>query len=117
MRKMTEGNAKSRIPAFTSYAEESKFWDTHDTTDFEDEFKPVKVRFAKNLSEGITIRFDPKTLGELRANAQAMGVGPTTLARMWIVERLHGTSHGDPMGKKEPRHHRRTAEFLRGEAT
>ena len=52
----------SRIPEFHSIQEEAEFWDTHDTTDFEDEFKPVKVRFAKNLSEGITIRLDPETL-------------------------------------------------------
>ena len=43
---------KSRIPEFSSIEEEAEFWDTHDTTEFEDEFKPVQVRFAKNLSEG-----------------------------------------------------------------
>lgn len=82
--------SKSRIPAFSSYEEEAEFWDTHDTTDFEDEFKPVKVRFAKNLSEGITVRFDPDTLAELRDEAKRKGMGPTTLVRMWILERLHG---------------------------
>ncbi|MSQ14786.1 MAG: hypothetical protein EXR50_02860 [Dehalococcoidia bacterium] len=81
-------NATSRIPEFKSIEEEAEFWDTHDTTDFEDEFKPVKVRFAKNLSESINIRFDPQTLAELRKLAHEKGVGPTTLARMWIMEHL-----------------------------
>src|SRR5438093_13715089 len=85
---MTERKTKSRIPEFKNYEEEATFWDTHDTTDFEDEFKPVKVRFAKNLSEGITIRFDTQTLNELRTRAQEKGIGPTTLARMWVLERL-----------------------------
>jgi predicted DNA binding CopG/RHH family protein len=85
---MTERAKKSRIPEFANREEEAKFWDKHDTTDFEEEFHPVKVRFAKNLSEGITIRFDSETLSRLRREAQAKGVGPTTLARMWIMERL-----------------------------
>ncbi len=79
---------KSRIPDFANYEEEAKFWDTHSFADYWDEFKPVKVRFAKNLSEGITVRLDPMTLAELRARAKEKGIGPTTLIRMWIMERL-----------------------------
>ena len=66
----------------------AKFWDTHDFTDYLDELKPVTVSFAKNLSEGITIRFDPGTLGKLRQISRKKGIGPTTLARMWILEHL-----------------------------
>jgi len=83
-----ETKPKSRIPEFASIEEEAAFWDTHDTTDFEDEFKPVKVHFAKNLSEGISIRLDPETLEQLRTEAHEKGIGPTTLARMWILEHL-----------------------------
>ena len=78
----------TRIPEFASREEEARFWDTHDTTDYEDEFRPVRVRFAKNLSEGITIRLSPETLATLRSEAREKGIGPTTLARMWILERL-----------------------------
>ena len=81
---------KSRIPTFASHEEEAEFWDTHDLSDYWDELKPVKVKFAKNLSQGITIRLDAKTLEELREQAHEKGIGPTTLARMWILERLHG---------------------------
>ena len=42
----------SRIPEFASIEEEAAFWDTHSTADYEDEFKPVRVRFAKGLSIG-----------------------------------------------------------------
>ena len=80
---------KSRIPEFANFQEEAEFWDTHDLSDYWDELKPVKVKFAKNLSEGITIRLDAKTLEELREQAHSKGIGPTTLARMWILERLH----------------------------
>lgn len=83
---------KSRIPEFSSLEEEAEFWDTHDTTEFEDEFHPVQVRFAKNLSEGFKVRFDPETATKLREIASEQGVGPTTLIRMWILEHLRQAS-------------------------
>ena len=36
--------AKTKIPKFKSIAEEAAFWDSHDTTEFEQEMKPVKVK-------------------------------------------------------------------------
>jgi predicted DNA binding CopG/RHH family protein len=78
----------SRIPEFASIEEEAAFWDTHSLADYWEEFKPVDVRFAKNLSQGITIRLDPATLGQVRALAKAKGMGPTTLIRLWVLERL-----------------------------
>jgi hypothetical protein len=79
---------KEPIPHFTSWEEEAAFWDTHDLSDYWDDFEPVHVRFRKNLSQGITVRLDPDTLTKLRATAHERGIGPTTLARMWILERL-----------------------------
>lgn len=79
---------RGKIPEFKSKEEEARFWDSHDFTDYPNEFKPVRVRFARNLSQGITIRLDPETLGVLRFQAHEKGVGPTTLARMWILEHL-----------------------------
>ena len=78
----------SRIPEFKSREEEAEWFDTHDMADYQDEFKTVKVRFAKNLSQGITIRLDPTTLVKLRTQAHEKGLGPTTLIRMWILEHL-----------------------------
>ena len=79
---------KSRIPEFKTIEEEAKFWDTHSFADYKDEFRPVKVTFAKNLSEGLTVRLDPRTLNQLRELASEKGIGPTTMARMWILEHL-----------------------------
>jgi predicted DNA binding CopG/RHH family protein len=79
---------KEPIPRFASREDEAEFWDTHDLADYWQELKPVRARFAKNLSEGITVRLDPETLAELRRQAHARGIGPTTLVRMWIVEQL-----------------------------
>ncbi len=79
---------KSRIPEFKNREEEAEWFDTHDMADYQDEFKTVKAKFAKNLSEGITIRFDTPTLNKIREVAHDKGMGPTTLARMWILEHL-----------------------------
>ncbi|MGH8069789.1 MAG: CopG family antitoxin [Candidatus Entotheonellia bacterium] len=78
-----------RIPEFASIEEETAFWDTHSTADYEDEFRPVRARFAKRLSTGVTIRLDPETLEKLRVLAYKQGIGPTTLIRMWVLERIH----------------------------
>jgi predicted DNA binding CopG/RHH family protein len=85
-------NRESHIPEFANREEEAAFWDNHDMSDYWDELKPVKLKVAKNLSKGITIRFDPETLRALRQQAHEKGIGPTTLARMWILERLRDAS-------------------------
>lgn len=89
---MTQKQKIKKVPEFKNRQEMAKFWDTHDFTDYKEEFKPIRVSFAKKLSEGITIRLDPETLSELRNRAQEKGVGPTTLARMWVIEQLKGSA-------------------------
>jgi hypothetical protein len=51
--------ARGRIPAFASVEEEAAYWDSHDFTDFAAESSPVQIT-----------------------------VGSSTLARMWLKERL-----------------------------
>lgn len=83
---------KSRIPDFQNRQEMAAWFDTHDLAEYQDEFQNVKARFAKKLSEGLNIRLDPDTLARLRAKAEEKGIGPTTLARMWLKERLQAQS-------------------------
>jgi hypothetical protein len=79
-------NTKKEIPDFKNRQEMADWFDTHDMTDYD--FKPTRVRFAKNLSVGLNIRLDPDSYAELRSVATKKGIGPTTLARMWIKEHL-----------------------------
>lgn len=90
------------IPKFKSREEEAEFWDSHDFAEYGDEFEPVRTQFSKNLSRGITIRLDPAMLAELRARASRMGLGPTTLARMWILDRLE-SERRSPAGQADGR--------------
>jgi hypothetical protein len=79
---------KRTIPHFKNRQELAEFWDTHDAGDYWDELKPVELVFAKNLSENLNIRFDDETLVKIRKEAKKRGVGPTTLVRMWTLEKL-----------------------------
>ena len=92
---MTQGSAGSRrVPEFATREEEAEFWDTHDITDYLDELKPVQVRFSKRLTTGITVRLTPEALVKMKLLARQKGVGPSTLARMWILERLEQSGEG-----------------------
>lgn len=48
----------------------------------------VHVEVKKPLDKVIPVRLTAEKWEELRKEAREMGVGPTTLARMWILERL-----------------------------
>jgi len=87
-RKQLRRPQSSRIPEFTSREEEAVFWDTHDIADYQDELKTVRARFAKHLSEEISVRLDPETLADLRSRAKEQGVSPTALVRTWILKHL-----------------------------
>lgn len=84
----TTTHKKGRVPDFKSIEDEAEFWDTHSVLDYLDEFGPPQFVSKKNHPQGITVRFEPETLAELRAYAKEQGIGPTTLMRMWILERL-----------------------------
>ena len=79
---------RSRIPRFKSREEEAQFWETHSTTEFEDEFEEVKLKVARPLSHILAVRLDARTIDRLAEVGRAKGLGPSTLARMWLLERL-----------------------------
>ena len=89
---MNTKRKKSRIPKFKSYEEEANWWDTHDTTEFEDEFKPVKLEVVKPLIHILGVRLDAKTIDQLSEIGSELGIGPSTLVRMWVLEKLKTSS-------------------------
>lgn len=80
----------TKIPKFKTYEEEANFWDTHSFTDFPGEFKSVKVVFnlKKPKDDMLTIRLQTNLKSKLTEVATQAGVNASTLARMWIVEKL-----------------------------
>jgi hypothetical protein len=81
---------KSRIPTFQTIEEEAAFWDSHSSEEFADELTPVEdVKFIKARSKkALTVRFNEDTFEELSREAKEKGIGPSTLARMVILEHL-----------------------------
>ena len=57
-----------------------------DTWDEADEIVQVEVK--KPLNKVIPIRLPSDKWEQIREEARELGVGPTTLARMWILDHL-----------------------------
>lgn len=82
------GRGRSRSPKFETYEAEAEFWDSHDSTEFEDELEPARVRVAKPLRITYTMRLEPEVVQHLKRLSRATGTDASALAHMWIVERL-----------------------------
>lgn len=59
-----------------------------------DEVVDVQVRAP--LDKVIPVRLSAEKWEELRKEARELGIGPTTLARMWILERLRQRAKATP---------------------
>ncbi len=82
----------NKIPKFKTTADEAKFWDTHDVTDFLSELKFTDTKFVKKprqmKNDTITIRVEPQIKDQLETLSITYGVNVSTLSRMWIMEKL-----------------------------
>jgi hypothetical protein len=48
----------------------------------------VRVEVKKPMDKVIPVRLPSDKWEQIREEARELGIGPTTLARMWILERL-----------------------------
>ena len=60
--------------------EQGNAWDESDEV--------VQIEVKKTLDKVIPVRLSGDKWEELRREARELGVGPTRLARMWLLERL-----------------------------
>ena len=60
--------------------EEGETWEETDEV--------VEIEVKRPLNKVIPVRLSSEKWEELRREAHDVGVGPTTLARMWILEKL-----------------------------
>ncbi len=76
-----------KVPKFKNLKEEREFWDTHNSTDYLDDFEVAKdVVFVRPKKEVISLRLDPNIVNKLKELADKEGLPPTTYARMLIVK-------------------------------
>lgn len=90
-RKRAAVGSKKRLPDFSKMTieEEAEWWDSHDTADYDREFVDEDIVFVPGGRKmAMTVRLEPGLISELSAEAKAKGIGPSTLARMLIIEYL-----------------------------
>ncbi|MBI4286148.1 MAG: hypothetical protein HY670_09700 [Chloroflexi bacterium] len=79
---------KKPLPRFETQDEEAEYWDKHSLLEHfdESEFKPFQANDKKD--NPITIRLNSELRQVLEQVAKAHKVGPSTMARMFIVKAL-----------------------------
>lgn len=86
---------KNKLPDFDkmSLEEEAKWWDNHDLGDYWDEFKDVDIIFElqKPKDETVVVRLQKSLKERLEKVAKAKGLNISSLARMWLIERLQAS--------------------------
>lgn len=86
---MTKNKTKN-IPNFKNRKQEADFWDNHSFTSFLDQTKKVnlKVNLKAPKNDVLTIRLQPQLKKRMNELATEMGTQTSTLARMWLIEKL-----------------------------
>src|ERR1700724_1744039 len=74
------------VPAFKTEAQERKFWETHDSTDYIDWSKAERVRFPnlKPSTMAISIRLPLGLLEQIKIAANKRDVPYQSLIKMWL---------------------------------
>ncbi len=81
--------AKPAVPRFQTAEDEADFWEKHSPLDFPDEWLEAKrSSVTRPLGHVLAVRLDAITIDRLSDIGRAKGIGPSTLARMWLLERL-----------------------------
>jgi hypothetical protein len=83
---------KNKLPDFSkmTHEEEAKWWDTHDLGDYWDELEDVDIVFEldKPRTESLVLRIQKDIKEKLQKVARSKGLNISTLARMWLMEKL-----------------------------
>lgn len=77
------------IPKFRSEAEERRFWETHDSSDYVDWSKAKRVRFPnlKPSTTSISLRLPVMLLDRIKVAANKRDVPYQSLIKAWLAEK------------------------------
>lgn len=78
------------VPHFASEAEERKFWETHDSTEYLDWTAAQRVILPnlKPTTKTISLRLPQHLLDSIKAAANARDVPYQSLIKVWLKEKL-----------------------------
>lgn len=87
MRKKRE----SKIPLFKTDHEEAVFWDSHSFMEFDSELEDVDitVKLHRPKQDTLVLRVQKDIKDKLVKVARIKGINVSTLARIWLTEKLH----------------------------
>ena len=77
------------IPKFRNEAEERRFWETHDSTDYVDWSKAKRMRFPnlKPSTTSISLRLPVALLDRIKVAANKRDVPYQSLIKTWLAEK------------------------------
>lgn len=78
------------IPPFKNEDEERRFWATHDTSDYFDVEKPVKLDFSnlKKSTKSVTVRLPEDLIKKLKILANKKDVPYQSLLKLFLNEKV-----------------------------
>jgi predicted DNA binding CopG/RHH family protein len=78
------------IPRFRSEAQERRFWETHDSTDYVDWSKARRVQFPnlKLSTTRISLRLPQGLLDQIKVAANKRDVPYQSLIKVWLAEKV-----------------------------
>ena len=78
------------VPAFSSEADERRFWESHDSSDYLDWSKAERVRLPalKPTSTAISLRLPLPLLERIKVAANKRDVPYQSLIKMWLAEKV-----------------------------
>lgn len=90
----------SRVPEFASLQEAAEFWDTHESSDFEE----VEMRVSPDMRSlfEVRVRMDLSAGRRLMALARERGVSVAELAAAWIAAELERAEAAAGSGESRP---------------
>ena len=77
------------IPEFKTEAQERRFWETHDSTDYVDWSGAQRVRFPnlKPSTQAISLRLPVSLLETIKVEAHRRDVPYQSLIKVWLAEK------------------------------
>lgn len=78
------------IPRFKNEDEEQEFWATHDTTEYFDTSKPIRLHFPnlKPSTKSVTIRLPEWLIYDLKTLANKKDVPYQSLMKVYLAEKV-----------------------------
>lgn len=90
MTKIKAQKKPKQLPDMSTWTDQAihEFWKTHDSADYWDQMQEVEVKAQRKGQRAVSVKLDEPDIALLRAIAKRLGLGHTTLIRIWIKEKL-----------------------------